>query len=122
MQRLGAVNVTVARWVGDNEVGPERSGLGALGIRFGTGPPGGLEDLGDHRPLLRHVLPDLIEVGWKDAATSLDDVFHHLVGIAPERIELQSRPLDHGPELAVGPDSHAVPLRPPAARRTRTRG
>jgi hypothetical protein len=29
------------------------------------------EDLGDHRPLLRHVLPELIEPCRKDAATVL---------------------------------------------------
>ena len=117
MQGLSAVNVTVARRVGDDEVGPEGLRLGPLGIRFGTGPPGGREDLGDHRPLLRHVLPELTETGRDDTAPRLDDVFHHLVRIARERIELQAGPLDHGTELAVRRDAHAVPFREAATDR-----
>src|SRR5262249_8755575 len=41
----------------------------------------------------------------------LDDVLHHLVRVAPERIELEPGLLDHRPELAVRRDAHAVTLR-----------
>ena len=37
--------------------------------------------------------------------------------ITAERIELEPGMLDHGPELAVGRDAHAVPLRQPLADR-----
>src|SRR4030095_8316650 len=117
MQRLCAVNVTVAWWVGDNDVGPEGLRPGPFGVGLDTGPPRGREDLGDPRSLLRHILPELIETCRNDAATRLDHVLHELVGIARERIEFQPGTLDHGPELAMRSDAHAVPLRQPATDR-----
>jgi hypothetical protein len=117
VQRFGAVDVAVAGWIGEDEVGPERGGVGPLRIRFGTGAPRRREDLGDHCPFLRHILDDLVEACRDNAAAGFDDVLHQRMRIAAEGIELEPGMLDHGPELAVGRDAHAVPLRQPAADR-----
>src|SRR5207247_7342345 len=101
-------------WIGNDEVGPECRGAGPLWIRFRAGTPRRLQDLGNHRAFLRHILDDLVKVGRDNAATGLDDVLHQRMRISTKGIEFESGVLDHGPKLAMGRDAHPVPLRKPA--------
>jgi hypothetical protein len=97
--RLLRNGLAVARWIGEDEVSPERGGVGP------------------DRPFLRHVLDDVVDARRDHAAAGLDDVLHQLMRIAAERIELEAGLLDQGPELGMGRDAHAVPLRKPASDR-----
>ena len=109
VQRLRAVDVSVARRIGDDAVGAKGRRVGPLGIRLRAGAPGRCQNLGDHRPLLRHILDDMIEARRNDAAAGLHHVLDQRVRIAGERIELEPGLLDQRTELAVRRDAHAVP-------------
>jgi hypothetical protein len=111
------MDVAVARWIGEDGIGPERGRIGSIGIRFRAGAPRRREDLGDHRPLLRHVLDDQVETCRDDAPAGLHDVLHQRMRVAAERIELEPGALDHRAKLTVGCDAHAVPLRQSAGDR-----
>ena len=109
VQRLGAVEVPVAGWVGDDAVGDERLRVRAIGILLRAGAPGRFQDLGDDLPLPGHVFDDLLEVRRDDPPSSLDHVLHQLAGIARERIEFETRTLHEGSKLGVRRDPYPVP-------------